>query len=67
MEKVKENQVEMGNLERKGMSLEVFSDASVVNVDEGKSQIGYVTGLVDEKRGKCPVTWKSKIGKRVAH
>ena len=50
-----------------GCVLEVFSDASVVNVDEGKSQIGYVTGLVDEKRGKCPVTWKSKTGKRVAH
>ena len=44
------------------MSLGVFSDALLGNIDERKPQIGYVIGLVDEGGGKCPLAWKSKIG-----
>ena len=48
------------------MRLEVFSDASLGNVKEGKSQIGYMIGFVDERGCRCPVAWNSKLGSRVA-
>ena len=40
--------MEMGSLEREGVSLEVFVDILLGNVAEVKSQIWYVIGLVDE-------------------
>ena len=48
------------------MSLEVFSDASLGNVEEGKSYIGYVIGLVDGVGGRCLVAWKQKTGRRAS-
>ena len=56
----------MGRLERKGVRLELFSDASLGNVVEGILQIKFVIRLVDGGGGRCSLAWKSKIGKRVA-
>ena len=39
-------EVNMGRLERKGVQMELYSDASFGNVEGGKSQIGYI-GLQD--------------------
>ena len=46
--------------------MEVYSDASFGNAEGGKSQISYIIGLWDRKGEKCPLAWKSKVGKRVA-
>ena len=56
----------MGRLERESVLMEVYSDASFGNVEEGKSQIGYIIGLRNS-RGECSsLAWKLKVGKRVA-
>ena len=34
-------------------------------MEKGKSQINYMIGFVDRVGGKCPVAWKSKVGRRV--
>ena len=39
--------------------MEVFSDASLGNVEGVKSQVGYMIGLRNEKGERCPLAWKS--------
>ena len=58
--------VNMGRLERENVQMEVYSDASFGNVEIGKSQIGYIIGLRDERGERCPLAWKSRVGKRLA-
>ena len=43
-----------------------YSDASFGKVEGGKSQIGYIIGLRDRSEERCPLVWKSNVGKRVA-
>ena len=57
----------MGRLEKESVQMEVYSDASFGNVEGGKSQIGYIIGLRDKSGERCPLAWKSRVGKRVAH
>ena len=47
------------------IGMEVFWDASFGNVDGGKSQVGFVIGLTDERGKRCPLIWKSKVARRV--
>ena len=35
-------------------------------MEGGKSQIGFIIGLRDKRGEKCPLAWKSRVGKRVA-
>ena len=67
-EKAKNSVVEvnMGRLERESVQMEVYSDASFGNVEGRKSQIGYIIGLRDRRGERCPLAWKSRVGKRVA-
>ena len=49
----------------RGMAWEVFSDASLGNIDECFSQIGFIISLKDENGNRCPVYWKSVRARRV--
>ena len=42
-----------------------YSDASFVNLPEGKSQGGCIVFLVEENRNAVPVSWRSRKVKRV--
>ena len=68
VEKTKSSVVEVNirRLEWEGVQMEVYSDVSFENVEGGKSQIGYIIGLRDRRGERCPLAWKSKVGKRVA-
>ena len=58
--------VKIQRLQEKDVYWEVFCDASLGNVDEGKSQIGYIISLKDETGKRSPIFWKSVRAKRVA-
>ena len=58
--------VRIQRLQERDVYWEVYCDASLGNVDEGKSQIGYIISLKDETGKRCPIFWKSVRAKRVA-
>ena len=60
-------EVNMGRLKKDSIHMEVYSDASFGNVKGGKSWIGYMIGLRGSRGIRCPLAWKSRVGKRVAH
>ena len=45
---------------------EVYCDASVGNVGEGMSQIGFTISMKDSSGKVCPIHWKSIRAKRIA-
>ena len=45
--------------------MEILPNASMGNIEGGKSQIGYVIGLRDERGGRYLLAWKSQIGKKL--
>lgn len=47
------------------MYLEIFADASFGNIENGRTQIGYVIWLKDCMGNKSPLVWKSRVAKRV--
>ena len=47
------------------MNIDVFADASVGNVEDGKTQIGFYVRLRDGKGNTCPIILKSKVARRV--
>jgi hypothetical protein len=52
-------------LDRKNLSLRVYSDASYANNSDGTSQIGYIIFLCDASGSCQPLFWSSKKSKRV--
>jgi len=45
--------------------IEVYADASFGNVEGTKTQLGFVVCLTDERGGRVPIMWKSKVARRV--
>ena len=45
--------------------IEAFSDASYANVQNGKSQGGFIIFLVDDEDKRCPIYWQSRAIRRV--
>ena len=55
----------LGFLQESRVSWEVFADASFGNIEDGKTQVGYITSLTDGKK-RCPISWKSRMARRLA-
>ena len=65
--RAKENHLK-GRMERlRGeMEIKTYMNASFNNVKEGRSQVGFIVGIIDEWERKCPIYWKSRKGQRMA-
>jgi hypothetical protein len=44
----------------------VYVDASLGGSEDGKSQLGYIVSVEDDKMRRCHIAWKSSLAKRVA-
>ena len=53
-------------LNEKNVYWEIYADASFGNIENGRTQIGYLISLVEDEGKKCPIWWKSRKAKRVA-
>ena len=62
--KEKGYKVKINKLEGR-LKMEIYADASFGNVEGGKTQIGFIILIKDEKENTCPIIWKSKVAKRV--
>src|SRR5215469_3254877 len=49
------------------LKIEVYTDASLGKVEEGSPQAGFIVSIKDEKGRHCPIIWKSRCLKRIAH
>src|SRR5215469_1976720 len=65
--KKKESWVTLDQIEGNKLDLKVFCDAYFGNVMNGRTQVGYYLRISDRYGGRCPVTWKSKVAKRVVN
>ena len=57
--------VVIDELEEENTYWEAYSDASLGNVEDGHTQIGYIISVTDGKK-RCPIWWKSRKSRRVA-
>ena len=64
--KAKENHFEVRTERLLGEGeIKTNTDVSFGTVKEGRSRVGFVVGIRDERRGKCLIYWKSRRGQRV--
>ena len=64
--KYRSGKIGMDKINEKQIKWEVYADASFGNVDDEKSQLGYIISIADENNKRCPLYWKSQRAKRVA-
>ena len=53
-------------LNKESMKIIVYSDASMANMDNAASQLGYIIFLCDEENRCAPISWSSRKSRRVA-
>ena len=68
VKRMKENvgRIRIGKVNLEGAWIQVYTDASYSNVEETKSQIGYIISLEDGTGKRAPIFWKSRKARRVA-
>jgi hypothetical protein len=44
----------------------VYVDVSLGGSEDGKSQLGYIVSVEDDKMRRCHIAWKSSLAKRLA-
>ena len=56
--------VTLKGIKDREVNIDIFSDTSFGNVEDGKTQIRFYVRLRERKGNTCPMSWKSKVGQK---